>query len=449
MMSIRSTIGICLSVAALVGCGSSRSTDSGGGGTGGQGGSSGGSGGQDASSGSDGSGGQDGSSGGSGGAAGMSTGGSAGAGGAAGAGPCANLPSATAVDPASAPELVVASDPAAPGGIFDPSVEYPVGAPSGAMSYSAVVDMNAISTRIAVSADAGATWTYVASPNSSSDISVAVAPGSTRCPSGTCTGRLVHEVSSLVFDYDDPDASRKWKLFTHAYIVLTTSGELAYDLGHIALFTAPDPKGPWKSEGKAVGWNSESDFSSKDAATLISTFPQMADCAALTEPGALWRNGGILDLAVGCVKLANPLEIRIELLRSLDHGKTFVFAGHLLSPSDGLCVGGSVPQINAGDLFIAGGKSYLLATPEGALPEGGTGYRGCMLFELATGGTAVVRDKSGAPVVTRVLDAPDKRFTGACSAAEGATAMGFVVSEASLSSPPHVFHVYASGVNPP
>ena len=62
---------------------------------------------------------------------------------------------------------------------------------------------------------------------------------------------------------------------------------------------------------------------------------------------------------------------------------------------------------------------------------------------------AVKRDAAGAPVVTRVLDAPDQRFTGACSAGEGATAMGYAVSEATLTAPPKLFHVYKSGVAPP
>ncbi len=312
------------------------------------------------------------------------------------------------------------------------------------MSYSAVVAKNAISTRIAVSGDAGATWTYVAAPNAASDVTVKVPSTSTRCPGGVCSGRMVHEVSSLVFDDGDPVPARRWKLFSHAYVVLG-SETLAYDLGFIALFTAPDPLGPWVSEGKAVGWKSESDVSTSGAATVASSFPQMADCVALTEPGAVYRGGGVLDLAVGCVKLANPPEIRIELLRSVDHAKTFSYAGRLLDAGDALCVGGGLPQINAADLFQVGGKSYLLATPAGPLPLGGTGYRGCLLLELAPGGTGVVRDPNGAPIVKRVLDAADHRFTGACSAAEGASAMGYVVSQADVTTPPHVFHVYESG----
>jgi hypothetical protein len=234
--------------------------------------------------------------------------------------------------------------------------------------------------------------------------------------------------------------------------VVLASGELAYDLGYIALFTAPDTFGPWKSEGKALGWLSESEFSSKDAATVVTTavttIGYLKDCVALTEPSAHWRIGGILDLAVGCVTV-NPVTIRIELLRSLDHGKTFGYSGRLLSADDALCIGASKPQINAPDIFTAQGKSWLLATPAGPLPGGGEGYRGCALFELAVGGTAVKRDGNGAPIVTRFLDSADQRFTGACSFDEGASAMGYLVPQADIQGTSATFHIFESKTNAP
>jgi hypothetical protein len=431
------------------GCGSDGETVPASGGSGGAGGSAGTSSGGSAGA----SGGAAGSGGASGGT--TSSGGSAGAsGGAAGGGGAScttTLPAATVVDATSAKELSVINDPAAPGGIFDPSVEYPGTASAGAMSYSAVVAKNAISTRIAVSSDKGATWTYVASPNASADITVPVPPSSQRCPGGTCTGRLVHEVASLVYDADDPDATRVWKLFTHSYVVLQ-NGDLAYDLGYIGLYTAKDTFGPWKFEGKALGWLSESEFSSKDAATVVTTavttYANLKDCVALTEPAAYWRNGGILDLAVGCVTV-NPVTIRIELLRSLDHGKTFDYSGRLLSAQDAYCLGASKPQVNAPDIFTAQGKTWMLVTPAGSLPGGGEGYRGCALLELAVGGTAVKRDAGGSPIVTRFLDSADKRFTGACSYAEGATAMGYLVPQANIQGTNVTFHIFESAVNAP
>src|SRR5690349_2568008 len=70
-------------------------------------------------------------------------------------------PALTSIDPTVATELVVAGDAGSTLGIFDPSVVYPAGAPGGAMSYSSVPDQHSIRTRIALSPDAGATWTFV------------------------------------------------------------------------------------------------------------------------------------------------------------------------------------------------------------------------------------------------------------------------------------------------
>jgi hypothetical protein len=313
------------------------------------------------------------------------------------------------------------------------------------MSYSAVQAQNAISTRIAVSPDKGATWTWVASPNTASDITVAAQASHPTC-SVSCKGRLIHEVPSLLYDADDPDASRRWKLFTHSYVVID-GGVPARDLGYIALLTAPEPLGPWKDEGKNIGWKGLSDFSSKDAGTVATGFSAMKDCLALTEPGAIWRAGGLVDLAVGCV--GGDSSIRIELLRSFDHAKTWSYAARLLDGKDALCLGASVPEINAADLFTAQGKTWLLASPAGPVPQGGTGYRGCLLFEVGAGGGGVIRDASGAPVVTRRLDAADGRFAGACTAAEGSAATGFVLSELSLETLPKLFRMFASGQAPP
>ncbi|MBK7582693.1 MAG: hypothetical protein IPI67_21165 [Myxococcales bacterium] len=443
--SITRLVSVVLSLGLASACGSDGSTDSvsnggkagsgSGGGTGGS--TSGGSGGTSAG----------GSNAGGAGGGGTNAGGMSGGGGASGSGgsTCkATLPAPTYVDPKTAKEVSIKNDPGAAAGIFDPSIEYPLGAPAGAMSYSGVIAQNDISTRIAVSTDQGATWTFVAAANQSKPATVPVPVGSPRCPSGTCSGQLIHEVSSLVFDADDPDTTRRWKLFAHSYLVMGQD-KLQYDLGYISLFTAAEPHLTWTDEGKVVGWNSESEFSSKGAKTLATSFPALADCVVLTEPDVMWRQGGVLELAVGCVKLGSPSSIRIELLRSFDHAKTFLYASRLLEASDAHCLGGSLPQVNAPELFVAQGKTWLIATPAGPVPPAGTGYRGCFVMPVAAGGKGVQRDTSGAPKVERVLDAPDGRFTGACSVAEGAAAMGYAVSEASFDTAPNVFHIFQSG----
>jgi hypothetical protein len=105
--------------------------------------------------------------------------------------------------------------------------------------------------------------------------------------------------------------------------------------------------------------------------------------------------------------------------------------------------------VNAADLFFAGGSAHLLASPAGMTSIGVNGYRGCLLFELAADGASVMRDGDGHPVVKRVLDTPGQRVIGACSASEGASAMGYVASELIAESPPRVFRMFRSGVAPP
>jgi hypothetical protein len=343
----------------------------------------------------------------------------------------------THVDVGTAAEVVIAGNPPAPAGIFDFSIEYPPGAPGGALSYSAVESTSSIATRVAVSADAGATWTYVGSVNQSTDLTIPVVSSSQKgCPGNSCAGRLIHEVSSIVYDADDPDITRRWKIFTHSYLVGT--GDALYrDLGYIGMYTAEEPILPWTFEGKALGWNGESTFSSDGAFTNVNDIQQLSDCLIVTEPGALWRPGGVIDLAVGCATAQPGFPIRVELLRSFDHAQTWLYAGRLLEASDSYCLGGTTDQINAADLFFAQGKSYLMATPAGTIPGfPEPGYRGCFVFPLEPGGSAITRDGNGAPVVTRALDSSDGRFTGACSVGEGASALGYVVHELSETPPP-------------
>jgi hypothetical protein len=377
------------------------------------------------------------------------TGGSGGNGGSGGADCGAELPSPTVVDPGAARDLTIVGDPPAALGIFDPSPVYPVNASSGALAYSAVPAGDAIHTRIAVSSDQGASWTFVAAANSASDLTFAIQAGAQRCPGGTCTARLIHEVPSLVEDPSDPDAARRYKLFTHSYAVLPPD-ELARDLGYISLFTAPGPAGPWVFEAKAVGWRGESELSSQGARMVATDYAQLRDCLALTEPAALHVPGGTLDLALGCAFLdAGRVAIRIELVRSLDHARTFGYAGRLLRAEEAACLGGARNELNAAHLFLHRGNTYLSVSPAGPTSGGSDGYRGCQILSVLTATAAIRRNDAGRPGVLRTLDGPGNRFTGACAYAEGATALGYLVPELMLDQPPRIFRIFASGVAAP
>ncbi len=260
----------------------------------------------------------------------------------------------------------------------------------------------------------GETFSFAAIANTADENITIDASGDPDCPGGTCTNATIaHEVSTIVEDIDDPGTEARWKIFTHSYVILEpdpvdpNTPRLRYQFGHIRVGTAPAPAGPWSNPVPLIGWPSASPLSS-DAPELVTDIDGLEDCVALTEPSAVIDEAsGALELAVGCVfPLQADFGIRVELLRSLDHGRTWSHAHVLLDASDAPCVGGVGPELNAAHLFSRNGQSYLLASPAGpvTLPGGatGSGYRGCLLFARTADG--VERDAAGAPIVLGRLD---------------------------------------------
>jgi len=342
-------------------------------------------------------------------------------------------PAIATVDIASATEVTVAGDTPAMG-IFDPSLVYPADASGGAMAYSAVPTQETIRTHVAVSADHGATWTMVAEANTP-EATTLTSTDMTECPGGMCTGNLISEVSSLIYDADEPDAAKKWKLFAHRYLV-GPNVALHYAYGTIALQTAAQPQGPWGAPQKLIGWTSTSPYSSTGVVVNATSLASTHDCLALTEPGALWLPGAI-DLAVGCVYLdgATP-KIRIELLRSTTHGASWASVGTLLRADDAAC-SGLAPGLNGADLYVTNGTEYVVATPSDA-----TGYRGCMVFPIDDPAAGKVRrDGQGRAVVATELTAG--QFDGACTFADGANGMMLDVGFLQSAQP---FHIYRPGI---
>jgi hypothetical protein len=346
-------------------------------------------------------------------------------------------PAIATFDPATASELTVAGDTPSLG-IFDPSIVYPATASGGAMAYSAVPSQETIRTHLAVSADHGATWTYVAEANAP-EAAVIASTDLTECPSGACSGNLISEVSSLIFDADEPDGAKRWKLFAHRYLV-GPNVALHYRIGTITLQTAAQPTGPWTAPQKLIGWSSPSTYTSTGVVANVTTMAGSAnDCLALTEPGAIWLPG-VIDLAVGCVYLdAGAPKIRVELLRSPDHGTTWGSVSTLLRADDAAC-SGLAPGLNGADLFAVNGTEYVVATPSDT-----TGYRGCMVFPVAdiAAGT-VERDAQGRAVVSRAFAASP--FDGACTFADGA---GGYAIDVGFFTTPRPFRIYRPSIATP
>jgi hypothetical protein len=123
------------------------------------------------------------------------------------------------------------------------------------------------------------------------------------------------------------------------------------------------------------------------------------------------------------------VKIRVVLLRSSDHAKTFTFVSTLVSADDFACIDGASPQILGADLFVAGGSEYLIVSPSGPVSNTtGGGYRACVTIPMSDAATGILaRAPNGAPAVASWVAATDGRFTGPCTYAEGATQMGELV----------------------
>lgn len=322
-------------------------------------------------------------------------------------GPTCPAPRTIAV--ATASEVQVAGDPGSALGIFDPSTVYPSGAPGGAMAYSSVPAQNAIRTRIALSGDAGATWTYVVQPNAPEAATIASSDAND-CPGGACSGQLISEVPSLVLDPGEPVAAKRWKLFAHRYLVSGVN-TLHYALGTVTMQTAPDPQGPWTAPEKLFGLSSPSAYTTDGARYNASTFAGMSDCLVLTEPSAVVLPGAI-DLAMGCVYLAGATpRIRIVLARSPDHGQTWSSLGTMLSPGAGDCLSGTAANasINAPNLFVAAdGKEYL------SISSSDPDYHGCAIYQVDDPSTGHV-----APRPVQRIETDTGQFSGACTWSAG------------------------------
>ena len=343
--------------------------------------------------------------------------------------------------------VTISGDAGSTFGVLDPSLAYAAGAAAGGLAYSSVPaqGQGAVHTRVAQSTDGGATWTFLTDVNVATARTIATTDTSV-CHAASCGGTWVHEVPSLTVDSTDPNASRRYKLFTHSYFV-TSGGTLELTYGVIALYTAPALSGPWSAETRLLGWDSPSTASDSGVAQNITHDPALAgvsNCLLLTEPGAQAR-GTTLDLAVGCLWFTGakfPIDIR--LLRSTDHGATWSFVTTLVDTTGANFLGSDRAQINGADLFTAGGKYYLLADPHGA----GGAYVGCVELEFSNITTGALVQVAGGPEARRQYQAPTGVAWTPCAAAPGAPQAGILMGVVNLSVPPP-FRIVATKQGPP
>jgi len=336
------------------------------------------------------------------------------------------------------PRLTVAGDAPGMGGISDASLFWPAASATGFLAYTNT-PMGLLETRLARSTDSGGTWSFVANVNTAGS-AMFPAGGLVSCgAAASCPAVLVHEVPTLVVDPSDPDPSRQLKIVSDAYLEPafgTASKFPTFLFGYFALQTSPDGT-TWSSDTAVLGWSATPTNVSPPLppvqANVQTAFPELADCDLLLEPAMAIRpatsatDAGAIDLALSCVHLTNPSPtIRIVLLRSTDHARTFEYVGVLLSTADATCLGSPSPAITGGDLFYVGTKEYLLASRlSPSQGQAGNVYRDCLVFAVDDSG-AVSRDPQGHPDVLREIATTDGTAIGSCTYAEGAAKMGYV-----------------------
>jgi hypothetical protein len=333
-------------------------------------------------------------------------------------------------------------------GVFDPA---PMSDASGNlwMSHSMVrpspndPNLFQVRTRIAASPDGGSTWSDTGvDPNNLADADFQVPPGS----GSWVTWRF--EVSRLLFDPYDADASRRWKILWHRVAAADIGGRQTplFQNSWIGLSTATAPNGSWSAERKLF---TGSMYNSTDMNPIIGApeFPlatlypgsgQLANCTVFTEPGMLARSDGIY-VSLQCTGAG-----KIVLLRCDRAFSACTYLGDLLSGSEAAQFSLSGQALNgfaATELVESGGNTYLIVT--GYEPPPDT-YRGCLVFRVGDLATAAVERSGGNPVLVKRIAGTSGSFNGACGYDPRATGSGIIYSE-STTSAPH-FHLFASHI---
>ena len=340
-------------------------------------------------------------------------------------------------------------------GIFDPSPRHD-GSGNLWMSYSTVnysphdAALTEVRTRVASSADGGSTWTDVGvDPNNNT------APDFQPTVNGTTYWASWHyEVSSLLYDPYDADATKRWKMLWHrmAYVESGGSSNLSIENSWIGLSTASAPNAAWSAERKL--------FAGSKYATTANTFigapeiqldtlhTSLNSCIAFTEPSMLAKSDGIY-ISLNCLGLTPSLVVTSKIV-GVRCDRTFTtctYLGDFLQGSEAAQFsqsGQALTGFSATELVSAGGNDYLIVTPTEPPSDS---YRGCLAFRISDFATATLVRNSGTPTLIKRISGTSGSFNGACGYDTGATASGIIYSEYNNSAP-H-FRLFASHVTLP
>ncbi len=326
-----------------------------------------------------------------------------------------------------------------PDGIFDPALAFDPGTSRIWMSYSEVGDSamwpgqnTTIDTRLAYSDDAGATWQDAGLEiNTALDVILPL-------PSPNDAGTWVHEVSSIVYDPGAPAAER-WKILWHHY--LTINGATHYEIGWIAMKTAPAPDGTWSAERKLfAGALYDSVTYGAPEVQLDQLDPELNNCQVFSEPGMVATADALYVVLLGIDPTVGNRIILLKWPYPNPSGEWQYLGSLLLGNVDGPLFG--YDAFTAPDIFIKGSTHYLIISP-----RTGTKYLGTFVFEIEDLDAATLIRTGGVPDLVIELYGEDGSHNGAAGYVAEATASGIIYSEVFITPSPF-FRIYASHRNP-
>jgi hypothetical protein len=370
-------------------------------------------------------------------------------------GACGGGSQPTSSTPPAGEEITV-SGVAPANGMFDPAPTVD-GANTLWMSFSIVepspVDavLSHVSTRVARSDDGGLSWQDTGvPPNSTSTFQVP--NDTTPDPGDTLNATWQYEVSHLIYDPDDTNPDRRWKILWHRFLGVDINGTRVSVLEHgwIGMKTAPAPDGPWSAERKLfVGtlYNSVNDATlgppEFDLPALFPGNDNMGLCAAFSEPGVLVKTDGIyISMLCGAGAAGKTVLLRCDhALANCDYLGDFLLNSEAAQFEN---AGQDFEGFSASEMFTVGNTDYLMVTPNTPSQDL---YRGCLVFEINDLASAMLRRQGGAPVLLDRIEGEAGSFRGACGYHPALTASGVLLSQFTTSVPN--FHIMATGVQLP
>lgn len=328
-------------------------------------------------------------------------------------------------------------------GVFDPSPRRD-GSGNLWMSYSIVNNstndpsLTEVHTRIASSPDGGSTWTDAGvNPNKNAAPDFQVDIGGT-----TYWASWHYEVSSLLFDPFDTDASKRWKMLWHrmAYVGIGGHSAPSIENSWIGLSTASAPDGAWGDERKLFAGLLYNTANGAADIQLNMLHTALNGCGVFTEPSMLAKSDGIY-ISLHCLGTTSKIiGVKCDrLFSSCSYLGDFLLGSEAAQFSQS---GQSFTGFSATELVSAGGNEYLTVTPTEPPDDS---YRGCLVFRVSDLPTATLYRSNNAPMLVKRLSGSSGSFNGACGYDSGATGSGIIYSEYNATATPH-FRLFASHI---